>query len=422
MSQASVYEQYLLELINVDRAKAGVQPLAMNGDLNESAELHSQWMLSADVFSHTGSGGSAFTTRMTNAGYKLTGSWWAGENIAWASLRGAPGYIDEVQLLHTTLMGSTGHRANLLKADYREVGLGFEIGQFKTYQAAMLTEDFAKSGTSSFLTGVAFDDNDGDHFYDPGEQLGGVTITATNSGGTKFTTLTELAGGYDLALAPGTYSVVFSGGGIVSTAPKTITIGSLNVKFDLVDPGLTSSPTPPSPPAPPPPPPPTGVTISGTNGNDILYGTNAVETILGLNGADHLLGGGGVDTINGGAGNDHLYGGIGADVLTGGAGNDGYTLDAPLGSGVDRITDFSHTYDTIWLQDTIFTGITTKGLLPTDAFYVGAAAHDASDRIIYNSATGAVFYDADGTGSTPAVQIAVLGVGLNVTANDFDVY
>ena len=183
MSQANVYEQYLLELINVERAKAGVQPLAMNGDLNESAELHSQWMLSADVFSHTGSGGSTFTARMTSAGYNLTGSWWAGENIAWGSLRSPAGYIDEVQLLHTALMNSSGHRANILKADYREVGLGFELGQFKTYQAAMLTEDFAKSGTSAFLLGVAFDDKDGDHFYDPGEQLAGVTVTATNSSG-----------------------------------------------------------------------------------------------------------------------------------------------------------------------------------------------------------------------------------------------
>ena len=419
MSQASVYEQYLLELINVDRAKAGVQPLTMNGDLNESAELHSQWMLSADIFSHTGSGGSAFTTRMTNAGYKFTGSWWAGENIAWASLRGAAGYIDEVQLLHTNLMNSSGHRANLLKADYKEVGLGFEIGQFKTYQAAMLTEDFAKSGTSAFLTGVAFDDKDGDKFYDAGEQLAGVTVTATNSSGTKFTTLTELAGGYDMALAPGTYSVVFTGGGIVSPTAKTITIGSLNVKVDLVDPALTSSP---SPPAPPPPPPPTGITINGTTGNDMLHGTAANETILGNSGADHLFGGGGVDTINGGTGSDYLYGEAGADVLTGGSGNDGFVFDVAPSSGVDRITDFSHTYDTIWLQDTVFTALTTTGPLASAAFYVGAAAHDATDRIIYNSATGAVLYDPDGTGSAPAVQIALLGTGLNVTANDFNVY
>ena len=58
MSQANVYEQYMLELINADRASAGAQPLAFDGDLNESAEGHSAWMSATDTFSHTGSGGS----------------------------------------------------------------------------------------------------------------------------------------------------------------------------------------------------------------------------------------------------------------------------------------------------------------------------------------------------------------------------
>jgi len=123
---------------------------------------------------------------------------------------------------------------------------------------------------------------------------------------------------------------VFTGGGIVSPTAKTITIGSLNVKVDLVDPALTSSPSPPPP--PPPPPPPTGITLNGTVGSDMLHGTSANETILGLNGADHLFGGGGVDTIDGGTGNDYLYGEAGADVLTGGSGNDGFVLGTRLES------------------------------------------------------------------------------------------
>jgi len=130
MSQASAFEQYLLELINADRANAGVQPLAFDGDLNEASELHSQWMINTDTFSHTGAGGSSFTTRIANAGYSFAGSWAAGENIGWASLRGAPGYQDEVDLLHNMLMNSSGHRANLLSPTYREVGLGFEVGQY----------------------------------------------------------------------------------------------------------------------------------------------------------------------------------------------------------------------------------------------------------------------------------------------------
>ena len=90
MSQATAFEQYLLELINAERAKVGAQPLAFNDNINTAAELHSQWMINTDTFSHTGAGGSSFTTRMANAGFKFVAPWSAGENIAWASLRAIP--------------------------------------------------------------------------------------------------------------------------------------------------------------------------------------------------------------------------------------------------------------------------------------------------------------------------------------------
>ena len=70
MAQPSAEEQYLLELINAERKKVGAQPLAFDSDLNEAAELHSEWMLAADTFSHTGSGGSSAGQRMSAAGYK----------------------------------------------------------------------------------------------------------------------------------------------------------------------------------------------------------------------------------------------------------------------------------------------------------------------------------------------------------------
>lgn len=158
MTQPSATEQYLLELINAERAKVGAQPLAFDGDLNEAAEGHSAWMIATDTFSHTGSGGSSTGQRMSAAGYEFTGSWAWGENIAWAMTRAPAGYQDEVQLLHTNLMNSSGHRANILNDTYREVGLGLEIGEYGGREGAFVTEDFAKSGASIFLTGVAFDD------------------------------------------------------------------------------------------------------------------------------------------------------------------------------------------------------------------------------------------------------------------------
>ena len=50
MTQPSATEQYLLELINAERAKVGAQPLAFDGDLNEAAEGHSAWMIATDTF------------------------------------------------------------------------------------------------------------------------------------------------------------------------------------------------------------------------------------------------------------------------------------------------------------------------------------------------------------------------------------
>ncbi|PWK66416.1 CAP domain-containing protein [Aminobacter sp. AP02] len=239
MTQHSANEQYLLELINAERAKAGAQPLAFDNDLSEAAEGHDQWMLAADVFSHTGSGGSSPTTRMKAAGYTLSGSWATGENIAWATTRAPTGYVDEVQLLHTNLMNSSGHRANILNPNFREVGLGFEVGDYKGRSSAFVTEDFGKTGSDLFLTGVAFDDKDGDHFYDPGEGLGAITVTAKNAAGQTFKTTTSAAGGYDLALKPGTYTVTFSGANI-DTSTQTATIGTKNVKKDLIDPTMKS--------------------------------------------------------------------------------------------------------------------------------------------------------------------------------------
>jgi serralysin len=426
MAQPSAYEQYLLELINIERARVGAQPLAFDGDLNEAAEGHSQWMLAADTFSHTGSGGSSAGQRMTNAGYTFAGSWAWGENIAWATTRSPAGLQDEALLLHTNLMNSSGHRANILNDNFREVGLGFEVGDYGGREGAFLTEDFARSGSSAFLTGVAFDDQDGDRAYDVGEGLGGLTLTAVSSTGATYTTTTYAAGGYDLVLPSSTYTVTFSGSGIQTTSMQT-TVGARNVKLDLIDPATNGSGNPPA-----------SNTIVGTASGETLSGTTGNDTIQGLAGNDYLYSGdgndrleGGVgsdslyagtgdDTLLGGDGNDKLYGAQGRDILTGGLGQDSFTFDKTLGtSNIDRITDFSVADDTIWLENAVFTGFGSTGTMSSSAFYAGAAAHDSTDRIIYNSSTGALLYDRDGTGSAAAVQFADLSPGLTLTHQDF---
>ena len=64
------------------------QVLAFNTSLNASSDVHSQWMLDTDIFSHTGAGGSDAGSRMASAGYVFSGSWTWGENIAWSGTTG----------------------------------------------------------------------------------------------------------------------------------------------------------------------------------------------------------------------------------------------------------------------------------------------------------------------------------------------
>lgn len=385
MSEPNAYEQYLLELINAERANAGVQPLADNRLLNVAAENHSQWMIDADTFSHTGANGSSATARMQAAGYQFSGSWSNGENIAWMSLRSPTGYADEVQQLHTNLMNSAGHRANLLNGGFSEVGLGFQVGEYQGWQGAFVTEDFARVGSTRFLTGVAYADTDSDRFYDPGEGLGGVTVTAVSSTGATYTAQTYGSGGYDMALPTGSYAVTFSGANIAASS-RHVDVGAANVKLDLVNPaagGLIGGPGADNL---------AGVLgaanyIRGADGNDtltggdrfndvngnkgedsivgrsqtgdwllggqgndqidasassgrnILNGNMGVDTVTGGSGGDTLRGGQGDDLIRGGAGDDLIFGDLGVNTITGGAGADIFRNGA--GVARDLITDFN---------------------------------------------------------------------------------
>ncbi len=134
--------------------------------------------------------------------------------------------------------------------------------------------------------------------------------------------------------------------------------------------------------------------------------TGSATTIVGSKFADTLLGGSGQDSLLGGAGDDRLTGGAGDDVLTGGAGGDTFVFN--MLTGVDHVTDFTSGSDRLALVKSVMSDLGPVGALNAQAFWTGAAAHDATDRVIYNAATGDVFYDPDGTGAKAAVEIAVL--------------
>jgi len=161
--------------------------------------------------------------------------------------------------------------------------------------------------------------------------------------------------------------------------------------------------------------------VLGGAGADFILGGADGDYLFGEDGADSLIGEDGDDHLDGGSGADVLIGGAGGDTLIGGSGADLFAFTAALGAGnVDAITDFSVADDTIALDDAVFAGL-NLGALSANAFVIGAAAQDGDDRIIYNSATGQLFFDADGSRSGAAVLFATLQPGAALTANDFTV-
>jgi Ca2+-binding RTX toxin-like protein len=89
-------------------------------------------------------------------------------------------------------------------------------------------------------------------------------------------------------------------------------------------------------------------------------------------------------------------------------------------AGIDILTDFNPADDTIKLENAIFTKLTTVGILNAANLVIGTVALDANDYFIYNSNTGALFYDADGNGAGAAIQIAVLGTSTHPTISNLD--
>jgi Ca2+-binding RTX toxin-like protein len=136
MTTPTNLETLFLQLINEARANAGVKALAFDGELLDSSDAHSAWMDQTDTFSHTGVNGSSAGARMTSAGYGWQG--W-GENIAYVS-----GGMTEatVRQLHTNLMNSPGHYANIVNGSYEEIGIGLKEGTINGYKVVFVTQNF----------------------------------------------------------------------------------------------------------------------------------------------------------------------------------------------------------------------------------------------------------------------------------------
>jgi Ca2+-binding RTX toxin-like protein len=168
--------------------------------------------------------------------------------------------------------------------------------------------------------------------------------------------------------------------------------------------------------------------LIGDDGDDIVYGGAGNDYVLGGAGRDFLWGdagqdilngGDGDDTIFGGAGSDSIVGGKGDDIIFGGAGADRFQFSNLLNQGIDRIKDFKSGTDKIIISALGFGGGLLAGTtISAEQFLetTSSTATTAEQRLIYNSTTGGLFFDADGSGlGSSSVQFAtVFGDPLNL--------
>ncbi|TWT61370.1 CAP domain-containing protein [Rubinisphaera italica] len=220
------------------------QPIAPNQLLTNASRAHSEDMLANDYFAHESPEGTHPGDRATAAGYEWNH---VGENISWGGSTGEIKEDEQVPERHERLFLSAGHRKNLLKDEFREVGIGFLFGRYKhddkvTYNASMVTELFgANLRTGHFITGVVyFDASDGsiedDDFYSIGEGVNGGEVVAVNiETEVEFPGEINAVGGYGVEVPEGAYRITVNGSGLGSETYESdqVTVQSANVKVDF---------------------------------------------------------------------------------------------------------------------------------------------------------------------------------------------
>ncbi|MBE9640235.1 DUF4214 domain-containing protein [Salipiger mangrovisoli] len=282
--------------VNLDLFRAqlaaydAVAPLAWNSALAEAAEGHSQLMIDTQTQEHQIGDEPVLRDRVVAAGY-----------AGWSRLReNIFAYADDPLHGHASfyvdwgagpggMQDPAGHRESILAASVTEIGIGALASSGGKVGPYVVTQDFGnRAAYQAQLLGVVIDDADGDDFYDMGEGLGGITVTATGAAGTYVTT-SWAAGGYQMVLPDGVYEVSFSGAGISGELSYSVTMEGANLKLDAIADEAVA-----------------GDLISSAT---LLQGTPADELLQGLGEIDQtLIGGGGFDTLLGGGGDDLLFG------------------------------------------------------------------------------------------------------------------
>lgn len=255
----------VLELTNIERSKLGLSPLTLNTQLLNAAENHTQNMALQDFFSHTGKDGSSLGSRISATGYQFSA---AAENIAAGS--------STPEQVVSSWMNSSGHRANILNPNLKEIGIGYYF----------LADDTGTENWNHYWTQVFATSLDG----------------SVNPAPTPTPTPT-----------PNTISITSSipnatGDGSPTTAPKNTASGGNYFLSDSADSQIPTNAV--------------GLPIFALSGKDNITGGEGIDSINGMQGADTINGAGGNDSLSGGKESDSIDGGVGNDFLSGNNDND----------------------------------------------------------------------------------------------------
>jgi uncharacterized protein YkwD len=114
----------VLCLHNRERAERGLAPLKEHAKLRQAAEAHADDMVAGRYFSHDAPDGEDMVDRVLRTGYARGAAGWSlGENIAYGT-----GVLATAAQIHRSWMRSPGHRANILRRQFREIGIGIALG------------------------------------------------------------------------------------------------------------------------------------------------------------------------------------------------------------------------------------------------------------------------------------------------------
>jgi uncharacterized protein YkwD len=294
-------QQYMLELINRARANGGaeaarlglsglqegppnyngevwtiqnsVQPLSWNPLLFNAAQGQATNLNSHDQFflgvsPHTFGGmtpdqriaGAGYSTAQYNGPTTQSGFFPGPENVAEAESQGSgpftgahliAGVLDAHNGLFTDQTEpGRGHRNTMMLGFFREIGIGISTGTDNNQNPGQpngaldslyIVQDFGtQTNSTPFITGVVYQDTNGNGFYDPGEGIGGIRVDVA---GSNFFAITSPSGGYSVPVpGDGSYTVTFSGGAFPTTQKAATVANLLNAKVDFVAP-VTNTPT-----------------------------------------------------------------------------------------------------------------------------------------------------------------------------------